>query len=419
MRDSVLVLSQCLPYPPHSGVANRTYNILVQLQRAFDIHLVAFSRRNHQADVAARLAARQALGERLTAVHEPAPIPGEHSRASRIASHLLSVLTGRPYTLFEYRSSTFARSLQAALSSSRPALVHLDSLDLYGWIARLPTVPLAVTHHSVESDLLRARARRIASLPLRGYLRHQARLVEKIERQWCSRVGLNVMMSDTDGAKLRTLAPGARTVTAPNGVDIDYFTPRTDSRRPGQLLFLGPTYMYPNRDAVQWFLESMWSAVREAVPIAEFHLVGKAPTADRDRFCGQPGVRCHGYVPDVRPHLTAASCSIVPIRVGGGTRLKILDSWASGTPVVSTTVGCEGLEARDGHNILIRDDPRAFADAVVQVLSDADLRGRLQDAGRATAERRYSWRVIGDELIAAYRGLLTGGAANRPAHRID
>jgi glycosyltransferase involved in cell wall biosynthesis len=419
MRDSVLVLSQCLPYPPHSGVANRTFNILVQLQREFDVHLVAFSRRNHQTDAAARKAAGQALAERLTAVYEPAPIPGEQSRVARITSHLRSVLSNRPYTLYEYRSGTFARSLDAALSSSGPSLVHMDSLDLYGWIPRLPPVPLAVTHHSVESDLLRARARRVTSMPLRRYLRHQARLVETIERQWCSRIGLNVMMSETDGEKLRTLAPGARTATVPNGVDIDYFTPQGGNRQPGQILFLGPTYMYPNRDAVQWFLETMWEGVRQGVPNAELHLVGKNPTADRERFCGWRGVRCHGYVPDVRPHLAAATCSIVPIRVGGGTRLKILDSWAAGTAVVSTTVGCEGLEARDSHNILIRDDPRGFAEAVVQVLTDADLRRHLEGAGRATAESRYSWRVIGDGLLAAYQELLTGGAATRPAHRTD
>jgi glycosyltransferase involved in cell wall biosynthesis len=205
----------------------------------------------------------------------------------------------------------------------------------------------------------------------------------------------------------------------PNGVDIDYFTPQGGNRQPGQILFLGPTYMYPNRDAVQWFLETMWEGVRQGVPNAELHLVGKNPTADRERFCGWRGVRCHGYVPDVRPHLAAATCSIVPIRVGGGTRLKILDSWAAGTAVVSTTVGCEGLEARDSHNILIRDDPRGFAEAVVQVLTDADLRRHLEGAGRATAEGRYSWRAIGDGLIAAYQELLTGEAANRPAHRTD
>jgi glycosyltransferase involved in cell wall biosynthesis len=405
MPDPLLVLSQCLPYPPHSGVANRTFNILVQLQRAFDVHLVAFSRRNHQPDAAARAASAAGLANYLTRVYEPAPLPGEVSPLARISSHLRSVATSRPYTLYDYRSATFARSLHEATAAVNPVLVHMDSLDLYGWMRRLPKAPVAVTHHSVESDLLRSRARHVSSAPVATYLRHQARLVEAVERKVCPRLPLNVVMSDADGDKLRAVAPGSKTVTVPNGVDTDFFTPRPEAPTADTLLFLGPTYMYPNRDAVDWFLETMWRTVRASLPQAQLHLVGKNPPADRARYEMVEGIRCHGYVPDIRPHLAAVSCSIVPIRVGGGTRLKILDSWAMGTAVVSTSTGCEGLATADGENILIRDRPEEFAAAVIQVLRSAALRTQLGAAGRATAERLYSWRVIGDQIIEAYRGL--------------
>jgi polysaccharide biosynthesis protein PslH len=406
MRQSLLVLSQCLPYPPHSGVANRTFNILVQLQRAFDVHVVAFSRRNHQPDDAARVRARDGLAEHLTCVYEPAPLAGEGSSVARIGSHLRSIAMFQPYTLFDYRSPIFARSLEAATAAVHPALVHMDSLDLYGWMPKLPRVPLAVTHHSVESDLLRSRARHVASAPARAYLRHQARLVEAVERRLCPTIPLNVMMSDADADKLLAVAPGSRTVAVPNGVDTEYFSPGASRAEPGVVVFLGPTYMFPNRDAVDWFLATMWSAVRSGIPGARLHLVGKNPPEDRRRFQAAEAVRCHGYVPDIRPHLAAAACSIVPIRVGGGTRLKILDSWAMGTPVVSTSVGCEGLATFEGENILVRDDPRAFADAVIEVLANPGLRARLAAGGRATAERLYSWQVIGDRIIEAYQGLL-------------
>ncbi len=406
MRESLLVLSQCLPYPPHSGVANRTFNILVQLQRAFDVHLVAFSRRNHQADAAALASARAGLGEHLTRVYEPAPLDGERSRLLRVRNHLQSLATGRPYTLYEYGSARLARTLRDSIVAARPVMVHLDSLDLYGWLPDLPAVPAAVTHHSVESDLLRSRARQIGSTALRAYLLHQAKLVEAVERRLCPELPLNVMMSDTDAEKLRALAPGSRTVTAPNGVDTDYFAPRPGSAQPGRLVFLGPTYMYPNRDALDWFTGAMWSGVRAGVPDARLDLVGKNAPADRARYERVLGVRCHGYVPDVRPYLAEASCSIVPIRVGGGTRLKLLDAWAMGTPVVSTSTGCEGLDAVDGENILIRDDSREFAAAVVAVLTDPALRSRLSTAGRATAVRLYNWRAIGDRLIRAYKDLI-------------
>jgi glycosyltransferase involved in cell wall biosynthesis len=236
-------------------------------------------------------------------------------------------------------------------------------------------------------------------------LRLQAGWLEEVERRHCSEIALNVMMSDPDARRLEALAPDARTVVIPNGVDVDYFRPTGTALRAGPVLFLGPTYMYPNRDAVEYFLAEIWPRVRQAVPNASLELVGKTPDALKPSFLAHPRVTCQGYVPDVRPHLAAAACSVVPIRIGGGTRLKILDSWAMGKAVVSTSVGCEGLRAVDGENIMIRDDAGGFADAVVRVLEDAALRDRLGAAGRRTAEKWYSWGTIGDQLIAAYRGL--------------
>jgi glycosyltransferase involved in cell wall biosynthesis len=383
---------------------------LLQLQRAFDVHLVAFSRRNHQPDAAAREHARKTLNERLTWVYAPASLFSEKSRLARATVHLRSLLSHRPYTFFEYRSLVFEQALQEALATMRPALIHVDSLDLFGWFGHLPAVPLAVTHHSVESDLLRSRARRIRSRFLAEYLRLQARRIAKVEQQLCPRLPLNVMMSDTDADKLRSLAPGSRTVCMPNGVDTTYFTPDPTSAEIGRVVFVGPTYMYPNRDAIDWFLSEIWGRVRQRVPEATLHLIGKDTTADRDRYQEVSGVECHGYVPDLRDELARASCSIVPIRIGGGTRLKILDSWAAGLPVVSTSVGCEGLAARDGENMLVRDDPHAFADGVIRILTDAALRRGIGLAGRRTAEQSYDWRIIGDRFIAAYRELSEAGS---------
>jgi glycosyltransferase involved in cell wall biosynthesis len=414
MRETLLVLSQCLPFPPHSGVANRTYHILLQLQQAFDIHLVAFSRRNHQPDIAAREHAQKALAERLTRVYLPAPLPAERSWIARASAHLSSVLSGRPYTYFEYQSPLFERGLREATMTTRPALVHVDSLDLFGWLEHLPPAPVAVTHHSIESDLLRARARRIPSRLLAGYLRLQARSVERVEQRLCPALSLNVVMSETDADKLRLLAPGSRTVSIPNGVDTTYFTPAGTDAEPGRLVFIGPTYMYPNRDAIDWFIQESWAPVRQRVPEATLHLIGKDTPTDRARYQAAGSVQCHGYLSDLRDELRRASCSIVPIRIGGGTRLKILDSWAAGVPVVSTSVGCEGLAVRDGENILVRDDPAAFAEAVVAVLTDPALRHRIGASGRLTAEQAYDWRIIGDRLIAAYRELIVTGPTGGP-----
>ena len=414
MQSRILFLSQSLPFPPHSGVTNRTLHILQELQRTFDVTLVAFSRRNHQPDDASRVRAVEALRQRLSDVLEPVRIDSEWSLSAKARVHASSVLTGKPYIFFDYGSPDFGRRIERALESNPPDLVHMDSMDLYRWLPQLSGIPVACTHHSVESDLLRLRADRIRGRAARRYIRHQAQLVENVERALCGRLDLNVMTSDDDAERLSSLAPGARTGVIPNGANVDYFTPtNTRSVVPGRVVFLGPTYMFPNRDAVHFFLDAIWPLVRNQRSDATLHLIGKNAAGEKDLFEKQIGVSCQGYVPDIRPHFAEASCSVVPLRVGGGTRLKILDAWSMGKAIVSTSIGCEGLENVDGENILIRDDPTEFAEAVVDVLRNEELRNRLGRNGRKTAEQIYAWPVVGRKLNALYQDLVAAPATRR------
>jgi glycosyltransferase involved in cell wall biosynthesis len=409
-RSRLVFLSQSLPFPPHSGVTNRTYNLLRQLQMEFDVTLLAFSRRNHQPDAAARELARDALAGELTWVGEPATIASENSRFEQVLSHGRSVLTARPYTYFDYGSPALGRQLAKELNGQPPGLVHMDSLDLHRWLDQLPSgSPVACTHHSIESELLRLRADHIRPRVLGAYMNLQARFIERVEKRLCPHFALNVMMSDLDGERLRALAPGSKTLTVANGVDTAFFKPQDgDTAVGGRVVFLGPTYMFPNRDGLDFFLSEIWPSVRSGIPDATLHTIGKNPPEDQDRYRAAPGVTCHGYVPDIRPIMLQASCSIVPLRVGGGTRLKILDAWAMGRAVVSTSIGAEGLDVQDGENALICDDPGEFAEAVTRVLRDRELRLKLERNARRTAVDVYSWDRIGATMRAAYRTLVAG-----------
>lgn len=411
MRSRILFLSQCLPFPPHSGVTKRTYHILQELQREFDVTLVAFSRRDHQPDAASLVRAAGVLRGKLSDIMNPVPINSEYSIARKLRNHAWSVLSREPYIFYEYGDTRFGKELQRAVDRARPDMIHVDSLDLYRWLPSLPVLPTACTHHNLESDLLRLQADHFPNRVVRGYMKHQAALVERVERRLCPRFDLNVMTSEVDAERLRALAPGARTTVIPNGVDIDFFRPGSPEQVvPGRVAFLGPTYMFPNRDAVDFFLANVWPLIRQRCPESTFHLIGKNSVDEKARFESHPGVTCNGHVPDIRPHFAETAVSIVPIRVGGGTRLKILDGWSMGKAVVSTSVGCEGLETVDGRNILIRDDPAAFAAAVVQVLRDRDLRDRLGHEARKTAEQLYGWRVVGRKLVGLYQDLLVASA---------
>lgn len=387
----------------------RTFNVLRQLLREFDVTVLMFSRRNHQPDDASREAGQRALREVGLDALEAVPIGSDYSSARTVWDHLRSVATQRAYTFYQYRSPTFRRQLRDVLSRTSFDLIHMDAIDLHGTLDDLPPGPVVCTHHDIESHALWRRAAHAKPAALRPYIRHQAALVERTERALCPTFAANLVMSDIDQRRLLQLAPAANVAVAPNGVDTTFFVPSGNGQPSGRIVFAGHTFVEANRDAVDYFLGDIWPLVRARQPSSTVHLIGRNSEADRARFSSHAGVIAHGYVPDIRPHLAEADCAVVPIRFGGGTRIKILDAWAMGRAVVSTSVGCEGLRAVDGENILVRDTPEAFASAVSEVLADPELRGRLGKAGRFTVEELYSWDIVGSRMRQLYSTL-----AHRP-----
>jgi glycosyltransferase involved in cell wall biosynthesis len=220
------------------------------------------------------------------------------------------------------------------------------------------------------------------------------------------RFALNVVVSGRDGEYLQQLAPLAKTLVVPNGVDLERLRPRRGiSRVPSRIVFLGPLYVFANREAIDYFIANAWRTIRSQIPDASFRIVGECTPELRSRLEITPGVQCAGYVEDLSAELWAAQCAVVPLRLGGGTRLKIVDAWAAGLPVVSTTIGAEGLDAVDGRNILIADTPDMFAAAVTSVLQDEELRNSLAESGQRTAAQ-YDWAAIGTALRDAYSRLI-------------
>lgn len=400
-RPRLLLLSQTLPFPPDGGVNIRIYNILRLLARTHDVTLLCFIRRAERkapGAVAAGIAGLLPYAD--VAVF---PIPQEYSRLRFVWDHLRSVVMRRAYTWYAYDSRAFAERLEALLAERRFDVVQLDSLDLACYLPTLTGIPVVCVHHNVESMLLHRRAQLERSAVRRWYLLHQARLLARLERDWCARVALNVAVSDADRLALQSGAPGGTYATVPNGVDTERFQPtRADEQG---IVSTGGLNWFPNADALRHFCDDILPRVRALAPATDVRWIGRADKADRERAWAESRVHLTGYVDDIRPLVREAACFVVPLRVGGGTRLKILDAWAMGKAVVSTSVGCEGLKAEDGQNILIRDDPQEFAEAVVRVLRDPALRARLGAAGRRTVEEAYSWDVIGTGLRGAFDAL--------------
>lgn len=399
-RPRLLFLCQTLPYPADGGVWIRTYHVLRLLSRAFDITALCFERAASAGEgVDWKVAAGpDALG-RFADV-EVFPIPQKRSRVRYLWDHLRSVATGRVYTTYLYESRAFRSRVRELLRSNRYDLVHVDSLDLATYLPDCDSVPVVCVHHDVESALLRRRAAVERHRWRRPYLRLQAGLMEDVERRWCERIALNVAVSQHDRSLLQRIAPGSLVTVVPNGVDADEF--RFDGQVGLGIAYVGGTTPFPNRDALAFFCDRILPSVRTLVGNVPVRWIGRASPEEQQHYRDRFGIELTGYVEDVRPMMRQAACHIVPLRTGGGTRLKILNSWAMGKPVVATSLGCEGLEAVDGVNILIRDDPTDFAAAIRAVLETPRLRQRLTDGGRETVNRLYSWDVLGRQLIETY-----------------
>ena len=234
----------------------------------------------------------------------------------------------------------------------------------------------------------------------------------RAEREWCRRVSLNVAVSQEDASRLGTISGNVDVFVVPNGVDTRALEPST-SDPTGDIVFVGGYSWFPNADGMEFFAYEILPRLRRTIPGVRVRWIGRAPTEVIDRFRGL-GVDMLGYVDDMRPEVHRARCVIVPLRIGGGTRLKILDAWALGKAVVSTSVGCEGLATESGRNILIADTPHEFAAEVVRVLSERSLRARLEAEARRTAIAHYDWETLGETMRTRYSSLLGGGPAPTP-----
>lgn len=397
-KPRLLFLSQTLPYPPDSGVKVRTYHLLRELAQAFDVTALCFVRRT----TTAMEPGVSALAEFVRV--EAFPIPQEYDRLRWLRDHTASLLGHRVYTHFVYESVAYRARLTALLAEPW-SLVHADSLDLAGYFPLVSHIPTACTHHDIQSVLLRRRASVTPAGARRWYLGHQAALMHAEEDRWVPLVAMNIVVSEVEATVLRRRHPTARVAVVPNGVDPMYFQP--DGEPGSWVVFVGGSDWFPNRDGMLWFAREILPLIRRRRADLRVCWVGRVSDDVRDIASGL-GVEVTGHVDDVRPFLRQAACVIVPLRVGGGTRIKILDAWAMGKAVVATTIGAEGLNGMEGIDLLTRDDRVGFAEAVIALVEDPSIARQLGTSGRLRVEREHAWTTIGERIRQTYDNILHG-----------
>lgn len=386
----LLFLSWWLPYPPDNGIRQRNYHLLRELARAHEVTLLSFAEDGEATPE--RTAPLEAICARVQVLPKPQYNPGG-ARALAGFFHpwprwLVDVYTDAMQQLvLETLQGAHYDLVLAAEFSTTPY-----ALSLRGVRRVFEGVEIAFYRDQVDAQTstLRRLRYKLTWLKLVRYLRRVRRAFDG-----CTAV------SDLEAAIIEQVTDGGGPLAViENGVDTaahagDYGPPEPDT-----LIYPGALSYFANYDAASWFAGEILPRIAAARAEVRFRITGSTRNVDLSRFPASEHVHFTGYLDDIKPTLARSWACVVPVRHGSGTRLKILEAMAAGVPVVSTTKGAEGLEVTPGRDLLIADEPAAFADAVLRVLGDADLRQSLAEAGRQLVTRRYDWSIIGDRLLA-------------------
>ncbi len=366
------------PHPTRDGSSIRNFHLLRALAEDFRVRAFVL--------VPSR---RREWNEDLPPGVEAEVFP-QSARPVRQAAALAATAAGRAYSPFLYRSRPLAARLRQLAAVEKPRWIVAHSyhvaplaLDAYG--------PLWIDFHNLDSELWRRMGESASSRLSRMFARSQAPRVSRVEAQLVLRASGLSCVSERDAAHLAELAPDVPRVVVPNGVDLDRYAFRAEPAPTEIVFYVGDLTWPPHAEGIAWFRREAWPLVVRSRPSARAHVMGRGTVAGT----GSDGFTFLGEGNDTRPHWQTAAVAVVPLRAAAGTRLKILEAAACGVPVVSTSVGAEGLDLVDGAEILLADTPGEFAGAVSRLLGDPDARRLQAAAARRKVEDRYGWGSIG------------------------
>lgn len=381
-------------WPLNTGGRLRSFHILSELSRRHRVTVLTTHRPGEDPE---RLREQLPWCERVDSF--PHAAPKWHS--PRFPATLLrSWFSSLPVDLWKCRVSALRNEVDRIVATQAVDLCVADFISAVPNVPFTGAVPVVFFAHNVEHMIWKRLSRNTDSAWRRVLLEIEWQKMRRCEIQACRRASLTVAVSAPDRDLLAADTPDANICVVPTGVDIGYFTPHRDTEIPNHLVYTGSMDWYPNEDAIFYFIDAILPMIRHQVPGTTLTVAGRNPSQRLRHAAVKAGVEITGTVDDVRPPMAQAAVYVVPLRIGGGTRLKIFEALAMGKAVVSTTVGAEGLPITPSMHFLQADEPAAFAAAVVSLLRDPAHRRALGMAGRQLVEEHYSWKKIAMEFEA-------------------
>lgn len=373
-------------HPTDRGGQIRSLETLRRLHSRHEVHYVAHASK-HDREGPAR-------ASEYCSFCYPIPhyIPGRTTPAFYVQL-LRNLVSPLPLAVHRYSTPGMQRAVRELMDQHNFDVVVCDFLNM------APNVPdlsrCVLFQHNVESTIWQRQAAHSTDFVRKAYFNSQAQRMLNYEQQACQSVAHIIAVSDADAERMRSLYGVSRVSVVPTGVDVDFFAPPAAVTRASDLVFVGSMEWLPNVDGAHYFVREVLPLIRRRRPDCSLVLAGRAPTAEiRALAQADPRIKVTGTVPDIRPHVWGTSVSIVPLRIGGGTRLKIYESMAAGTPVVSTSIGAEGLPLRDGEHLSLADDPASFAERCLELLEQPELAKRMSAAARRLVAAEFSWERV-------------------------
>ncbi|MGH9740040.1 MAG: glycosyltransferase family 4 protein [Candidatus Acidiferrales bacterium] len=394
------MLTTMYPYPPTNGIQIRTWQTLLSLaDLGCELHLVSFD----------RLRGAKAPASDLHPICDTVEVIshswGNSTQTRDYGKRLQALLSTSPYSVARFRSAAMSASIDRWINSGAIDAIISDTIyPLVNVPAKCP-IPVIGNCHNVEHLILQRYLKFEWNLPLRGYAWMESRKLESFEKKFCSRASLLLVCSDYDRAVMQNLCPAIPVSVVPNTVDVDQYSASTDGD-PQTVLYTGGMDWFPNRDAVEFLITSVLPELRQVHPEIKVVVAGRpGPEKFHRWLAGIPNVEFHGPVADMSAEIARATVCVVPLRIGSGTRLKILEAGAAGKPIISTHVGAEGLNFQEGTEILLADKPREFTAALNSLLRDPDRRRSMGQAARRKVEEQYSYRCMKQSLARALKSI--------------
>jgi glycosyltransferase involved in cell wall biosynthesis len=393
----ILLLTQVLPYPPDSGPKVKTWNLLKFLAQRHEVTLVSFVRGDQSQEV--KLLERYCSGGvYTTAMERSAFLDG--------MAMLRSLATGRPWMMVRDERPPMQRLVERLAAQRGFDIAHADQLNMAQYAARVPGARKVLDAHNALWLLYNRLWATMSLGPKKWLLGRDWRLIKRYEGQVCREFDAVLAVSAEDKAALQEAAELPVEITViPITVDTDEVQQVQRAPGAGHILHIGTMFWPPNIDGIRWFINDVYPLIRERRPKVVFDVLGARPPRDLlDLNTKGIGVNVTGYVDNPAPYLEQAGVMVVPLRAGGGMRVKILNALAQGLPLVSTTIGSEGIAVESGRHLLIADRPEDFARATLRLLEDQELASAMGRRGRELIVDSYDYRAACQPLDAIYTG---------------